>query len=83
MTLPKDQDYPNGRFTLHTIREKDRWVEHKVKSIIESRIRIETNRTAKRKGVDEYGILGRQTAIHFDKNRDCQLAYERYFCWVS
>ena len=82
MALPKDQDFPEGRHTEHTIREKDRWVENSVKSIIETRIAIETNKTARKLGVDEFGTKGKNTAIHFYRNQDCQLAYERYFCWV-
>jgi len=80
--LERDQNFPNGRFQDHNTRSKDRWVEEQVTSIIDNRIAIETNRTARRLGVDEYGRKG-TTKIRFHKNKDCRDAYTRYMCWLN
>jgi len=83
MSLPPDQNYPNGRYIKHTVRTKDKWIEETVMSTIQRRIDIETNETARKLGVDEFGNKGETTAIRFYKNEDCQEAYTRYFCWIN
>ena len=80
--FPNNIEYIEENVAKHTVREKDRWVEKTVKAIINNRIAIETNITLKKMNTDEFGTIGRTTAVHFYKNKDCQLAYERYFCWV-
>lgn len=77
-----DHNFPNGRFKYHTIQSKDRWVERTVASTIEQRIAVETNKTARKLGVDEHGQPGK-TKVRFYKNRDCQEAYKRYFCYLN
>mmetsp|Transcript_7811 Transcript_7811/g.14717 ORF Transcript_7811/g.14717 Transcript_7811/m.14717 type:complete len:201 (+) Transcript_7811:1570-2172(+) len=82
-SLDGDYNFPNGRFKDHTrIQSKDRWVERTVVSIIEQRIVIETNKTARKLGVDEHGQLGK-TKVRFHNNRHCQEAYKRYFCYLN
>ncbi len=80
--LKKDRNFPNGRNQLTTAM-KDRWVEVQVMAIIAERIAIETNKTARKLGVDEYGTKGKRTRVRFHKNKACQKAYERYACWVN
>lgn len=77
-----DHNFPRGRFKYHTVQSKDRWVERTVASMIEQRIALETNKTARQLGVDEHGKPGK-TRVRFHKNRDCQEAYKRYFCYLN
>ena len=72
--LAPDDNFPEGRFHNHTTKTKDRWVEQTVLSIISRRIEIETNKTAKKLGVDEHGRKGKRTKIRFHKNKACQVA---------
>lgn len=80
--LSRDQNFPQGRFLSHTTREKDRWVEESAIAMIEERISIETNRTARKLGVDEYGNKGR-TKVRFHKNKACQESYKKFACWLN
>jgi len=82
MEMPTDHTFSDDGLIKHTVREKDRWIEKKVKSIITSRKTKKTNATATNSEVDEYGTKEKSISTHFDNNKDCQLAYERYFCWV-
>lgn len=66
----------------HSTRTKDRWVEEHVTSNIARRIAIETNKTAKKLGVDEYGQKGKSKK-RFYKNKACQDAYKRYACFTN
>ena len=78
----RDQNFPQGRFLSHTVREKDRWVEENVLAMIEERISIETNKTARKLGVDEFGSKGR-TKVRFHKNKACQESYKKFACWLN
>ena len=71
--LEEDINFPHGRHHNHTTRTKDRWVEEKVLSLISRRIEIETNKTAKKLGVDEHGNKGKSTKVRFNKNKACQV----------
>lgn len=51
-------------------------------SNIARRIAIETNKTAKKLGVDEYGQKGKSKK-RFYKNKACQDAYKRYACFTN
>lgn len=82
-TFEKDQNFPEGRNRRYTTRFKDRWVEEQVTGIIDGRIDVETNQSAKNLGVDGYGRKGSKAKIRFHKNKACQDAYKRYFCWLN
>lgn len=83
-TLPgRDRQFPHGRL-YPTTADKDAWVESSALAMIERRIAIETNKTARKLGVDEFGEVSEErTAVRFNKNNACQQAYERYFCWLN
>ncbi|KAL7473363.1 hypothetical protein ACHAXS_013812 [Conticribra weissflogii] len=70
-----DANFPFGRLSsddnvdVYSVRNKDSWVEEMVTSTVEARIEME-----KQKGKRHY---------RFYKNKDCQEAYSRYFCWLN
>ncbi len=81
-TLPPDLNFPEGRFTNHTVRTKDTWIRDFVKYYVEERIKIENNVENEDNGVDEYGRKG-ATAIRFSKIKDCEQAFKAYACYVN
>ena len=54
---------------VHSIRNKDAWVEQTVTRTIQARIDLE-----KQQGSSHY---------HYFRNKDCQEAYARYTCWLN
>lgn len=81
-SLPPTTSHQYGRWTNHTILKKDQWVMENYFNFVESRIEIETNRTLKRQGKNEYGDSGR-VIKRFHKNKDCQNSYKNYFCFIN
>lgn len=68
-SIPPSMEYPLGRWSNHTVINKDLWVREATESHIFERIDIEaTTRHVKRR---------------FRKNGDCQLAFRRYMCWIN
>mmetsp|Transcript_16578 Transcript_16578/g.30996 ORF Transcript_16578/g.30996 Transcript_16578/m.30996 type:complete len:396 (+) Transcript_16578:145-1332(+) len=86
--LPKDRNYPEGRFQMHTVRAKDRWVHDFVNNYVYNkvygRVAVELDKDAKDNDEDEYGRNGLETAERFtEKMGRCKNAYESYICWIN
>ncbi len=81
--LEPDQNFPRGRHGSFTVLTKDKWVEETALKYISERIQKETNETAKKLGVDEYGVKGKRTPIRFYRNSACQEAYKKFICWLN
>lgn len=80
--LPPMREYPQGKWYNHTVYEKDQWVMRRTREVIQHRIKVETNQTLIRKGIDEYGDKG-VIAQRFYKNPDCKNAYKNFMCWSN
>ena len=80
--VAKDRRFIDGRYSNHTAREKDEWVERTVKEMIKYRLGLEVNDTLLDKGEDEYGIEG-GIEPRFHRNADCRNAYKNYMCWIN
>ncbi len=63
VALERDKNFPLGRFHRHNTREKDRWVEEQVTSIIEKQVDLEAKKKAKKR---------------FYKNKTCQVIMSNY-----
>ena len=61
VALNRDKNFPEGRYHGHNTREKDRWVEEQVTSIIETQIGLEAKKKAKKR---------------FYKNKTCQVCFD-------
>lgn len=81
-SIDADRNFPDGRWKSFNVKTKDRWIEQETIRIIEERIAIETNKTARKLGIDEFGNKGK-TKRRFHKNRACQEAYRKYMCWIN
>ena len=77
--VPTPNPYPNRQFN-HTIIMKDRWVEEQFNLIVSNRFKINTE--SRSLGVDD-DEEKRKSDNPFHKNKACQDAYKRYFCWLN
>lgn len=86
--LPKDRNYPEGRFQMHTARNKDMWVHDFINNYIYNkvygRVTVEMDKEMRDNDMDEYGRVGLETAERFsEKMGRCKNAYESYICWIN
>ena len=67
-------------------KENPLWPKHDVfnkdKSIVDERIRHETNETLMDEGINELGEEG-EVEVRFFENDDCIDAFKNYFCWLN
>mmetsp|Transcript_25809 Transcript_25809/g.53669 ORF Transcript_25809/g.53669 Transcript_25809/m.53669 type:complete len:432 (-) Transcript_25809:12-1307(-) len=87
-SLPKDRNFPQGRFQAHTVREKDRWIHDFVNEYIFNpvygRIKVEKSEKDDDEEVDEYLRPDRDTEIRFSEPTGrCKDAYMAYQCWIN
>jgi len=74
-----DLNYPLGRFTNHTVREKDRWIEMTVKRIIQQW----THQNLATSFRNDQQPLESITTTRFTNNLACQAAFTQYMCWIN
>eukprot|EP00520_Triparma_pacifica_P012607 CAMPEP_0118645792 /NCGR_PEP_ID=MMETSP0785-20121206/7696_1 /TAXON_ID=91992 /ORGANISM="Bolidomonas pacifica, Strain CCMP 1866" /LENGTH=378 /DNA_ID=CAMNT_0006537711 /DNA_START=243 /DNA_END=1379 /DNA_ORIENTATION=- len=87
-SLPKDRNFPDGRFHHHTPWKKDRWVKDFIDFYIYEkpwgRKAVEENFAQEAPEHDEYGRKELQVRTDvFYLNPPCENAYKAYFCWIN
>lgn len=80
--LPPSREYPNGRWTNHSVSTKDAWVQAVTLQHIAQRMALERDSTLKSKRQNEYGDAG-TIKRRFYKRPDCQNAFKNLFCWIN
>eukprot|EP00939_MAST-03C_sp_MAST-3C-sp1_P001761 g1761.t1 len=63
-----------------TVQNKDEWVEETYKTIIRTRLEMES--AYEDSDYNEHGIAG-ATELRFSDNSDCQNAFKNLFCWIN
>ncbi len=81
-TLPPSREFPEGRWFNHTVYNKDKWIYESYLTFTRYRIKLETNVTLRRQGINEYGDTGK-IRRRFSKRPDCMNAYKNLFCWMN
>ena len=76
--VPKE----NPLWPKHDVFNKDKWISETHKSIVDERIRHETNETLMDEGINELGEEG-EVEVRFFENDDCIDAFKNYFCWLN
>jgi len=81
-TLPPSREYPEGRWINYTVLTKDQWVEKSCRDWTGYRRTAETNPDYRVAGTNEFGQKGKMIK-RFWHNKDCQDAYQAYFCYIN
>lgn len=96
--LPSSRQWPDGRWKMHTVREKDSWVRKTAKYYFHKRAHeIEMYRPPKalaagelgkesiytRNSSNEWGDENTPPVRRFYRNGDCKHAYMAYFCFIN
>ena len=73
-SLPPSKDWPEGRWTEHTVLAKDRYVAEQTTALVASRKAEEGRRDRSSQYVHEQ---------RFRDNPDCENAFVNYMCWIN
>jgi hypothetical protein len=81
-TLPASREFPEGRWTQYSAKNKDDWVAEQCEGHIKERRALENNGTLHRQNADEWGEKGRIKRRFFHRP-DCANAYRNLFCYIN
>lgn len=76
------REFAQGRWTNHTTRTKDLWIQENFATFVQERVRIETNAAYQKAGVNEFGE-NKRIKKRFKNHRDCATSYKNLFCWSN
>lgn len=76
------REFPEGRWSNHTVLTKDTWIKDSFFEFVQERIRIEKNKIYKNTGTNEFGEQKR-IKHRFSKHRDCATSFKNLFCWMN